>query len=411
MKNLFYKSIDGKISYTEAVSKGKYKKYIKLSFLKKSKQPRKKMILTAGPSVSSKELAYTLDAALNGWNENNDYYLNKLSKSFSKFIGVNYAIPTSSCTGALHIALKALGIKKGDEVIVPNITWVATASVVEFVGAKPIFADVNLDDWNISPEEIKKLITKRTKAIIVVHLYGHPAKMNAISSIAKKYNLKIVEDAAPAIGAEYMKKKCGSFGDFSAFSFQGAKLVVSGEGGILLTDNYNLYKKAKKISDFGRKKAKTFWINGPGLKYKMSNLQAAFLLGQLERIKELIKNKKKIFSLYKKELRKLIGKKIFLNEEIKNCKSIYMVTCLRIINFKNIKIKNLMIFLKKNKIDTRLIFPAISTYPIWSKKWKTTKNANILEKSVINLPSGVNLSIKEIQYICSKIKEFFKKYD
>ena len=182
MKNISYKSINGKITYVNRLSK---EKYIKIKFHNK-KRNLKKMILTAGPSVSSRELVYTLDAAMSGWNENSDYYLEKLSKSFSNFIGVNYAIPTSSCTGALHIALKALGIKKGDEVIIPNITWVATASVVQFVGAKPIFADVDMDDWNISPDEIKKLITKKTRVIIVVHLYGHPAKMKEIKAIAKK---------------------------------------------------------------------------------------------------------------------------------------------------------------------------------------------------------------------------------
>ncbi len=407
MKNISYKSINGKITYVNRLSK---EKYIKIKFHNK-KRNLKKMILTAGPSVSSRELVYTLDAAMSGWNENSDYYLEKLSKSFSNFIGVNYAIPTSSCTGALHIALKALGIKKGDEVIIPNITWVATASVVQFVGAKPIFADVDMDDWNISPDEIKKLITKKTRVIIVVHLYGHPAKMKEIKAIAKKNNIKLIEDAAPAIGAKYMKKKCGTFGDFSAFSFQGAKLVVSGEGGILLTNNYDLYKKAKKIWDFGRNEKKTFWIDGPGLKYKMSNLQAAFTLAQLERVRELIINKRRIFNLYKKELKPLLGKKIFLNEEIKNCKSIYWMTSLRIIDFKKISRNHLIKFLRNNKIDSRPIFPAISEYPIWRMNRKTTKNASILSKSVINLHSGVNLSFKQIEYICNKIKQFFKKYE
>jgi len=407
MKNISYKSINGKITYFNRSTK---ENYIKVKFHNK-KRNFKKMILTAGPSVSPRELVYTLDAAMSGWNKNSDYYLNRLSRSFSKFIGVNYAIPTSSCTGALHIALKTLGIKKGDEVIVPNITWVATASVVKFVGAKPIFADVDMDDWNISPDEINKLITKKTKAIIVVHLYGHPAKMKKIKTIAKKNNLKLIEDAAPAIGAKYMKRKCGSFGDFSAFSFQGAKLVVSGEGGILLTNNYSLYKKAKKIWDFGRNEKKTFWIDGPGLKYKMSNLQAAFTLAQLERVEELITCKRKIFKLYKKGLKPLLGKKIFLNEEIKNCKSIYWMTSLRIIDFKKINRDNLIKYLKANKIDSRPIFPAISEYPIWGVNKKITKNASILSKSVVNLPSGVNLSFKQIEYICNKIKNFFKKYE
>ena len=414
MKSKTYRLINGSISYKEDILR-KNKKSIKINFLENNKNLKKKMILTAGPSVSSKELVYTLDAALNGWNENMNYYLDKLAKSFSNLIGVKYALPTSSCTGALHIALLALGIKSGDEVIVPNITWVATASVVKFVGATPVFADVGLDDWNICPKQVEKLITKRTKAIIVVHLYGHPANMYSIKKIVKKHNLKLLEDAAPAIGAEFNKKKCGSFGDFAAFSFQGAKLVVCGEGGILLTNNYNYYKKAKKIWNFGRTTKDsldgTFWIDSHGMKYKMSNLQAAFALGQLERVKELVKKKREIFNLYKTKLKNLLKNKIALNEELPNRRSIYWMTSLRILNYKKNKRKNLIDFLKKNNIDTRPVFPPINQYPIWKNKNKTTKNADILSKSAINLPSGVNLSKEEIIYICKIINKFFIKND
>ena len=213
---------------------------------------QKKLILTAGPSISQKEICYVNDAVTTGWNNKANYYVKKLEKNFADYLNCKYAISTSSCTGAMHIALLALGIKKGDEIILPNITWVATANAIAYVNATPVFADIDLDDWCIDANKIEKLITKKTKAIMPVHLYGQPSNMEKINKIAKKHNLYVIEDAAPAIGAKFKNKKCGTFGHFGAFSFQGAKLLVSGEGGMLVTNNKNLYLKALKISNQGR---------------------------------------------------------------------------------------------------------------------------------------------------------------
>ena len=209
------------------------------------------LILTAGPSISQYETYYAYDAALNGWNSEWSKYLDIFQRKFKDYVGAKYALATSSCTGALHIALLALGIGEGDEVIVPDQTWVATANAVRYVQATPVFVDINKTDWTINPIEIQRAITPRTKAIIPVHMYGHPANMSHVVEIANKYNLFIVEDAAPSIGAEFNGKKTGSFGHFAAFSFQGAKLMVTGEGGMLLTNDDELYLKAKKIWDQG----------------------------------------------------------------------------------------------------------------------------------------------------------------
>ena len=281
-------------------------------------------ILTAGPSISQKEIFYVNDAVSNGWNKKATCYIDKLEKNFAKYLGCKFAIATSSCTGAMQIALMSLGIKNGDEVIVPNITWVATAKAVSYVGATPIFADIGMNDWTIDAKSIEKLINKKTKAIIPVHLYGQPSNMKKIMNIAKKYRLFVLEDAAPAIGAEFNEKKCGTFGDFAAFSFQGAKLLVSGEGGMLVTNNYHLYKKALKISNHGRNEKKKFIIDSEGVKFKMSNVQAALAVGQLERINELIALKRRIFNWYYDELKQV--ENISLNIESKNTKSIYWMT-------------------------------------------------------------------------------------
>ena len=232
------------------------------------------LILTAGPSISAREASYTLDAARRGWNNEWNKYIRRFESTFADYVGVKYALSTSSCTGALHLALSALGIGPGDEVIVPDVTWVATANAVVYVGATPVFADIDPQTWCLDPKSLQEAITSHTKAIIPVHLYGHPAEMDKIMAIAQAHNLYVVEDAAPAIGAEFRGQKTGTFGHFAAFSFQGAKLAVTGKGGILVTNDETLYKKVYALWDQGRTPG-TFWINEVGWKYKMSNVQAA----------------------------------------------------------------------------------------------------------------------------------------
>lgn len=365
-------------------------------------------ILTAGPSISEIEKYNVYDAVENGWNKNWSTYLKQFEKKFSSTIKRKYCIATSSCTGALQIALMALDIGPGDEVIVPDITWVSTASVVEAVGAKPIFADVKLNDWTIETKNLEKLINKKTKAIMPVHLYGMPANCDKLKEISKKYKIKIIEDAAPAIGATYKKIACGNLGEFSAFSFQGAKLLVTGEGGMLTTNNYQLYKKALKISDFGRDPKKTFWISSPGVKFKMSNIQAALGLGQLSRLNEMIKMKRTIFKWYEKFLDENNCKLI---KEPENSKSIYWMTS--IILKKGYDRNKLIKLLSFKNVDSRPCFPSISSYPIWKhkiskKESKLLKNSKIISKQGLNLPSGVQLRENDIKKVCNIINSYSK---
>jgi perosamine synthetase len=362
------------------------------------------IILTAGPSISQYEGYYAYDAALNGWNSEWSKYLDLLQHNFKEYIGVKYALATSSCTGAMHIALLALGITEGDEVIVPDQTWVATANAVRYVQATPVFVDVNSTDWTINPSEIVRAITPRTKAIMPVHMYGHPANMQKVLEIANKYNLFVVEDAAPSIGAEFNGKKTGSFGHFAAFSFQGAKLMVTGEGGMLLTNDDELYLKAKKIWDQGRNSEINipFWIDEKGLKYKMSNIQAAIGLGQLNRIETLVAMKRRVFNWYERYLAG--NQSVSLNHEPKNSRSIYWMSSIEVLPASPVNRDQLINLLKSDNIDTRPVFPAISQYPIWD-------SGNILPRPValhvgtncMNLPSGVGLTEAKIKYICARI--------
>lgn len=362
-------------------------------------------ILTAGPSVSAREIAYTLDAAKYGWNSQWAKYLKAFESKFASYVGVRYALATSSCTGALHLALLALDIGPGDEVIVPDITWVATGNAVLYVGATPVFADVDPQTWCLDPDSLRGCITPRTKAIMPVHLYGNPCAMDKILEIARKNNLFVVEDAAPSIGAEYQGKRTGSFGHFAAFSFQGAKLAVTGEGGMLLTDDEKLYNKVYTIWDQGRLPG-TFWIANRGWKYKMANMLAAFGLGQLERNDEMIEAKRRIFSWYDSGLSGVAN--VSLHREAKGTRSIYWMTSLLLHEEAPIERDMLMAKLKDRKIDTRPVFPAISQYPIWPVKHPPQPNAHRIGQRAINLPSGVCLSWEEVNYVCDSIREIIQ---
>ena len=362
----------------------------------------KSLILTAGPSISSKEAVFAFDAASNGWNSNWSKYLTVFEKKFAEYVGVKYAMATSSCTGALQIALMALDIGPGDEVIVPDQTWVATANAVRYVGAIPVFADIELDTWNIDVRSIEKLITPKTKAIMPVHMYGHPARMTKIVELAKKHNLKIIEDAAPAIGAEWEGRRCGSFGDFAGFSFQGAKLMVTGEGGMLVTNSDELYEKALKIWDQGRNPSRTFWIDADGVKFKMSNIQAALGLAQLERVDELIEMKRRIFSWYQEGLSNTPN--ITLNQEVQGARSIYWMSSLRLDEGATVSRDELIKKLKEMNVDSRPVFPAISQYPIWPRHQDPQATAMRVGNQAINLPSGVCLTKDEVIYAAKAVE-------
>ena len=361
------------------------------------------LILTAGPSISAREAAYAFDAAKYGWNKEWSKYLTRFEQDFAAFVGGKHAMACSSGTGALTIALTALEIGPGDEVIVPDLTWVATANAVRYVGATPIFADIELDTWNIDVKSAEALITPRTKAIMPVHMYGHPARIDGVMALARKRGLYVIEDAAPAIGAEWQGQRCGSFGDFAAFSFQGAKLLVTGEGGMLVCSNPQLYEKALKVWDQGRNPNKTFWIDGHGLKYKMANVQAAVGLGQLERCAELVAMKRRVFGWYAEGLHGVPD--IHLNHEVAGAHSIYWMSSLRLDEGARLSRDELSVALKKRNVDTRPVFPAISQYPIWGREVTPQPVALRVGRQAMNLPSGVCLRREQVDYVCRQIRE------
>lgn len=360
------------------------------------------------PSINKKDIKYVTNAVKSGWVSSLGHFINKFEEKFAKYIGVKYALTTSNGTAALHLTLVSLGIKGKDEVIIPDLTFVATANAVVYTGAKPIFVDIDPETWCIDPEAIKKAITRRTKAIIPVHLYGHPVDMKPVMEIAKKYDLYVIEDAAEAHGAEYRGKRVGGIGDAGIFSFYGNKIITTGEGGMITTNDMILYEKAKYLRDHAMSPKRRYWHTEVGFNYRITNLQAALGLSQLERIDKLIAKKRLIFKWYKEFLGDV--ESIRLNPEKEWAKNIYWMVCLVPAKDFGISRDVLMERLKRKGIDTRPFFYAISELPMYKKRGSNypTSAVKDLSRAGLNLPSAVNLTKEDVEYICDAIKTILR---
>src|SRR2546421_4031984 len=260
-------------------------------------------IPVAGPWITQKEIDYVTDAVTTAWYGNANVYHDRFERAFSDYVGVRHAVALPSCTSAIHLSLLALGVGAGDEVIVPDATWIASAAPITYVGATPVFADIEAQTWCLAADSFEACITPRTKAVIIVDLYGNMPDMDAVRDVARRHGIAIEEDAAEAIGSEYKGKKAGSFGDASVFSFHGSKTLTTGEGGMLVTNDAKLFERARFIRDHGRKPGdKMFFNHEVAYKYKMSSMQAALGLAQLVRIEELLEQKRRMFKWYEQEL-------------------------------------------------------------------------------------------------------------
>ena len=262
-----------------------------------------KFIPISQPSITQKEIDYVSDAIQSGWVSSLGKYIDMFEANFAEYCGTDFALTVSSGTTALHLALLAMGIGDGDEVIVPDFTFVATANAVRYTGANVVTVDIDQETLCLAPEAVRAVITQKTKAIIPVHVFGHPANMPELIKIADEHGVRVIEDAAEAHGAEVNSKRVGSLGDCGVFSFYGNKIMTSGEGGMITTDNKELYEKMKYLRDHAMSKDKRYWHTEIGYNYRMTNLQAALGVAQLERIDEIIEKKIDIFNWYKKELK------------------------------------------------------------------------------------------------------------
>lgn len=363
------------------------------------------------PLLNGNELKYLTECIETGWISSEGPFITKFEENFSKYIGCKYGVAVSNGSAALDIAVKALEIGEGDEVIMPTFTIISPAQSVITNGAIPVLVDSDPNTWNMDVSQIESKITSKTKAILVVHIYGLPADLDPILKLAKKYNLKVIEDAAEMHGQTYNGKKCGSFGDISIFSFYPNKHITTGEGGMILTDDAHLAERCKKLRNL------CFEPNGPrfihhelGWNYRMTNLQAALGLAQLERINEFIDKKRDLGAFYQQKLSFLAEKGYSLPlSSTDYSDNIYWVFGLVA---PNIEAKEEIIkYLSEQKVGTRPFFWCMHEQPVFQKMglFKNEKYpiAENLARNGFYLPSGLGLSIEDRELIVEILKNHY----
>ncbi len=358
------------------------------------------LIPLADPDLGGNEVKYVMNCLRTGWISSKGEYVKRFEDGFASFCGVKHGVGCGNGTLALHLALVALGIKPGDEVIVPTITYVASGNAVVYCGAKPVFVDCDKRTWNIDANKIEEKITKKTKAIMPVHIYGHPCDMDPIKEIAKKHKLWIVEDAAEAHGAEYKGKKVGGIGDVGCFSFYGNKILTTGEGGMCVTNNKNLAQRMSFLKDSAMDYSKRYWHPEVGYNYRMTNVQAAIGLAQLERTERFIKIKRENAKIYNSFLKNVPGVTLPVEEDY--AKNVYWMYSIIVDKPYALTRDELMAQLTKNNIDSRPFFYPMHTMPSHKTKQKLPVS-EYLSKHGINLPSSVKLKRGDIKRICDVI--------
>ena len=362
----------------------------------------KSKIYYTKPSITELEVSYATDAARNGWGESCYEYINKFEEKFKEYTGAKYAIATSSCTGAIHMGLSALGVGLDDEVIIAETNWIATAAPITYLGAKPVFVDVLPDTWCIDPAAVEAAITPRTKAIIAVHIYGNVCEMDRLLAIGEKHGIPVIEDAAEAIGSQWHGKHAGTLGKFGSFSFHGTKTLTTGEGGMFITNDAEFYEKVLTLSNHGRARGQTkqFWPEAIGFKYKMSNIQAAIGYGQMERIHELINRKREIFTYYQQRLACL--PRLTLNPEKVNTVNGYWMPTIVFDKATGITRDQLQTAFALENIDARVFFYPLSNLPMFEDK-SGNSNAWDIPSRAINLPSYHDISTVELDRVVEVI--------
>lgn len=372
------------------------------------------VIPVAGPWVTEREVEYVADAARNAWFSNHYEYNRRFEEAFASYVGVKHAVSLPHCTAAIHLSLAAAGIGPSDEVIVPDVTWIASVAPVVYVGARPIFADIKTDTWCIDPRSVEAAITARTKAIIGVDLYGSMADWSELRRIADRHDLLLIEDAAEALGSEYGGKKAGALGDTGVFSFHGSKTLTTGEGGMFVTNDDHLHQRVMTLRDHGRPPGDKLFLNAEvGFKYKMSALQAAFGLAQIERVEELIAKKRQIFQWYREALQGLDG--VTLNAEPQGTvNSYWMVTVILDPSFGMDKFALMNAFRERN-IDTRPFFSPLSSLPAFADKPESSAHmpaqpaGEIISRSGVNLPSGYHMTEELVGIVCRAARDILSK--
>jgi Predicted pyridoxal phosphate-dependent enzyme apparently involved in regulation of cell wall biogenesis len=360
------------------------------------------------PTITDLEIEYVTDAITNGWGSHCYDYINRFTAILKERYDVKRAWTMSSCHGAIHTALMALGVGPGDEVIVPDITWIGSVSPIVWLGAKPVFVDILKDTWCIDPESIEAHITPKTKAIIIVHLYGSVCEMDEIMEIGSRMGIAIIEDAAEAVGSEYHGKLVGSIGDFGVFSFHGTKTFTTGEGGALISNRDDLAERISTICNQGRRPQQhiMFWVDEIGLKYKMSNLDAALGVAQFERFDGLVSKKREIFSWYKQYLREF--EDISINIEKEGTKNLFWMPSIIFGNSYKLDREKMIRDLNEEGIGLRPFFFPVSMFPMFEERSDNLVSYSLYKKG-INLPSYHDMAEDDVKFVCDRLKEYLDK--
>ncbi len=358
------------------------------------------------PSIGDDELALVTEAVKSGWVSSRGKFIEEFESLFSNYCETKYGIAVSSGTAAIHLALACIGVKEGDEVIIPSLTMIATAYAAMYLGAKPVPVDSEKRTWNIDPAKIEEGLSDRTKAIVVVHLYGHPCDMDPILEIAEKHGLYVIEDAAEAHGAEYKGKKTGGLGHIGCFSFYANKIITTGEGGMIVTNDQEIAEKAKMLRDMAFEKDRRFWHRHLGYNYRMTNLQAALGVAQMKKIDQFVEARRRCARIYNELLSEIKG--ITTPPEEKWAKNVYWMYSILIEKDFGLSRDRLMeILLQKYGIETRTFFYPIHSQPIYLEKYGPCDPCPVAEElsqKGINLPSGNRLREETIEYVVNAIK-------
>ena len=353
------------------------------------------------PSLNGNEKKYVNECLDSTWISSKGKFVNEFENAFAEYVGVKHATTVSNGTVAIHLALLALGIGEGDEVIVPSLTYIASVNSIAYTGATPVFVDSLQDSWQIDPADVIKKITPKTKAIMAVHLYGHPCDMDALVEICMKNNLFLIEDCAEAIGTMYKGKHVGTFGDISTFSFFGNKTITTGEGGMVVTNDKTLHDRSVHFKGQGLAKHRQYWHDVIGYNYRMTNICAAIGLAQLENIEEVLIEKKRVADTYRKLLENTTV--VFHNPIGDDVYHSYWMCSILTQDAKQRDV--LRTHLEKEGIETRPLFYPVHTMPMYSAQYQRHPVAEDLGWRGLNLPSYPGLKSEEIEFICEKIKE------
>lgn len=363
---------------------------------------RRTRLPVAEPTLSGNELRYVTDCIVSGWISSAGRYVTEFEENLADHVGVAHAVSASSGTTALHLALESLGLGPGDEVIVPSLTFIATANAVRYTGARPVFVDSDRETWNLDPDAFEAAITDRTRAVIPVHLYGHPADMGPIQKIARRYEITVVEDAAEAFGARYRGEPVGSVGDAAIFSFYGNKILTTGEGGMLVTDSDELADRARLLRDHGMSPDRRYWHPVLGYNYRLTNLQAAVGLAQLERAGSLLARKQAIADRYSAGLEEVAG--IELPPSAAWADPVCWIYSVLVDPEEfGASRDQLADSLDEKGIETRPLFPPVHRQPIYDREQRLPVAEELTDRG-LSLPSGAAIRDEEVDRVVEAIR-------